>query len=64
MVLIDEVDGSTGAQQQGTSSTQIGLVDHNHPLFIHSSDTQASVLILVQVLKTIPYGVNPSNLYF
>lgn len=33
------------------------LVDHNHPLFIHASDTQGSTLISIQLLGSKNYSL-------
>lgn len=57
MVLTDEVAGTSEVQVQGMPSTQLERIDHNHPLFIHSSDNQGSVLISVQLLGSENYSL-------
>ena len=46
MVIPSEGTVSEEVQMQGgsSSSTESERVDHNHPLLIHPSDTQGSIL--------------------
>ena len=49
-------DGASSEVQQQTV-TNTAKIDHNHPLFIHPSDTQGSVLISIQLLGSENYSL-------
>ena len=61
-VEIDQImpstgDGASSEVQQQLPVTTSGTIDHNHPLFIHPSDTQGSVLISIQLLGSENYSL-------
>lgn len=43
---VDTIE-ATEIQLPGMNPGQIEKIDHNHPLFIHPSDTQGAVLISI-----------------
>nr|XP_016461321.1 PREDICTED: D-tyrosyl-tRNA(Tyr) deacylase 1-like isoform X2 [Nicotiana tabacum] len=61
MSINEEVVGSPVAVSMSTPTTK--LVDHNHPLYIHPSDTQGCVLISIQlqVSQFTLYGILKGN---
>ena len=57
MVIPSEGVVSEEVQGGPSSSTESERVDHNHPLFIHPSDTQGSVLTSIQLLGSENYSL-------
>ena len=57
MVIPSEGIVSEEVQGGPSSSTESERVDHNHPLFIHPSDTQGSVLTSIQLLGSENYSL-------
>ena len=50
-------DGASSEVQQQLPVTTTTKIDHNHPLFIHPSDTQGYVLISIQLLGSENYSL-------
>nr|XP_004245314.1 uncharacterized protein LOC101251909 [Solanum lycopersicum] len=50
-------DGASSEVQQQIPVATTAKIDHNHPLFIHPSDTQGSVLISIQLLGSENYSL-------
>ena len=50
-------DGASSEVQQQLPVATPGPIDHNHPLFIHPSNTQGSVLISIQLLGSENYSL-------
>ena len=50
-------DGASSEAQQQLPVTTPGSIYHNHPLFIHPSDTQGSVLISIQLVGSENYSL-------
>lgn len=50
-MAVEEVAVVAGEVRASTS------IDHNHPLFIHPSDTQGSLLTSIQLLGTENYSL-------
>ncbi|XP_069153734.1 uncharacterized protein [Solanum lycopersicum] len=55
--MTSTADGASSEVQQQLPVTTIAKIDHNHPLFIHPSDTQGSVLISIQLLGSENYSL-------